>query len=175
MSQPIATQLFFTGHNTPLKRYQSYFNETVLVEPEQKVSNENKQTILCHSVGLVKALLWCVENNNISNVKIIAMDPPDLSQVSIKTKIESMIDDKLLKLYKSFLEDDILSKFSEIGIADSSRCGERSFSNSIIVFRNSKNKDHKDMKLYSAIHYYSEDTHYPYMVKKILKNVLAQL
>ena len=62
--------VIFPGKNTPIKRYRSYFRGYNLreIEPGEKPS-----IILCHSIGITRALEYCT-GNDVLNTAIICMD-----------------------------------------------------------------------------------------------------
>ena len=156
--------LFFTGHKTPFKRYKSYFQTIDLIpDPDPDLgpgglspwyidhieSADQKIGILTHSIGLVNALIYC-SSTKIKPKIILAIDPPDISRLAIQNKLnDSKLPDDLRVIYEKFIK-----------IIDA---GDEFLDFPICLFRNIKNKDYTDTKIYSSLNYYPSDTHYPYM------------
>ena len=158
--------LFFTGYQTPLKQYKSYFSMSTLVE-----NDKNHDKCITHSVGIIKAIIWAY-NNNIK-LTILAIDPPDLSSDVINSKIQDeKLDTPLRELYKEYVSQNIdISKYK------------------IYIFRNKKNETYGDNNLYTQVNvrskkesseyeknieYYKDDTHYPYTIKHIRDKIISK-
>jgi hypothetical protein len=151
--------VFFTGYKMHSKRYTSYFPELNMVYDSLPSNNEYFDIILTHSVGIIKALNYCFENK-FRPLIIIAMDPPDISEKTIRERYNDM-DYNLKKIYDNFYSNVIdISAYP------------------VHVIRNRKNIGYTDKDLYKDIYFYDQDTHYPYQIKairdkivKIVKNI----
>jgi hypothetical protein len=89
----------FSGYKVSPKRYNAYLAD-IIIDPTD--AKDVKQ-ILTHSVGLVKALLFC-QDKNLSPQLIVAMDPPDLRVEAIRAKL-SILNPDLQTLYIRFLKE----------------------------------------------------------------------
>jgi len=88
--------IIFPGKNTPLKRYRSYFSKYNLRE----ITDEDKpNVILCHSIGIEKALNHCIKHN--LNPRIVCMDG-----VEIKIKIPANIEIIMFRPVNKYVESD---------------------------------------------------------------------
>lgn len=146
--------LFFTGFKMPFKRYKPYFPGLDLINPDIDIDIENidnkdkKISIMTHSVGLIKALIFCM-NNKINPVIILAIDPPDISEHVIAQKLNNLeLPDDLLVIYRQYNELVAINGFPDLQIH---------------LYRNIKNKHYMDKIYYESVCYYESDTHYPYM------------
>lgn len=133
------------------KRYISYF-------PNQKITfnitSDQPSMIITHSLGLINALIYCSEIKSTS-IKIIAIDPPDISLDSIKERFLNMPYD-LKEIYKKYLDNNInISHYN------------------VYLFRNIKNLNYLDTPLYKYKEYYKKDTHYPYEDKLLRQRILS--
>jgi hypothetical protein len=113
--------IFFPGKNTPLKRYKSYFKPYILTE---NCNDSNHSVIVCHSIGIDKAL----QQNR--EFPIIALDPTHLCVGN--------------RVVKSWINS---KRYGNIEID-----GEN-----------------------ITIEWYSEDTHYPYQIKRVKDRILSQI
>jgi len=145
--------LFFTGYKTPSKRYKSYFpKEKFIFDPPSTLSFPIR-VILTHSVGLVQALNYCCETKS-QYVKIVAMDPPDISKKAINERFNTLADD-LKEVYKRYLDNNL-------NVVDYN----------VHIVRNIKNINFSDKEFYKSTYYYSKDTHYPYEDKYLRDKII---
>lgn len=157
--------LFFTGYKMPFDRYRSYFPKlNHIPDPipdeviRQITSNDPAAiNIMTHSVGLVKALIFCMINE-IKPTIILAIDPPCISEEEIVKKLDDNdLPQDLKNIYDSYIRLINEKMFPWIPIC---------------LYRNMKNKDYSDSRYYNELNYYPSDTHYPYMVKKARDQIL---
>jgi len=154
--------LFFTGYNCPFKRYGSYFPKTIEFIPDPSPSDpcftdgQTKIKIMTHSAGLVKALIFC-SLTGIRPRMILAIDPPNISEQVIRTKLnDGKLPSDLYSIYEKFLS---ISNKEEI------------FQIPICLYRNQKNQ-YLDTDIYKSLHFYQTDTHYPYMIRSHRDQIL---
>jgi hypothetical protein len=156
--------LFFTGYNCPFKRYRSYFPKTIEFIPDPSPSDpcftdkQIKINIMTHSVGLVKALIFC-SLTGIRPIIILAIDPPDISEQEIQIKLSNGglgLSPDLCSIYEKFMS-----------ISDK----EEIFQIPICLYRNQRNQC-LDTNIYKSLHFYQTDTHYPYMVRSHRDQIL---
>ena len=154
--------LFFTGYMMPFKRYKSYLpNIAMIPDPVEPIdSNDCQISALTHSVGLVKALIYCLKHGVKFKV-ILAIDPPDISDSEI---IKKLNDQNLPNSLKTIYEEYIYLR-RNMTILDSDI--------PICLYRNIKNKDYMDSINYSSLNYYHSDTHYPYTDRSLRDQILG--
>jgi hypothetical protein len=165
--QPILMiNLFFTGWNQSPKRYKSYFPTIEFIyDPlptlQSNLIDEEHQTqfkAMTHSLGLVKALIYCSSCNIKSRPMIIlAIDPPDISVHAIRVKLNQGIPQDLHAIYQLYI--DLVEKNQIPPIP-------------IHLYRNKKNEKYLDTDIYRSLTFYQSDTHYPYMVRSHRDQIL---
>lgn len=144
--------LFFTDYKTPSKRYKSYFPKHDLTF-DPNTDQKDGCIILTHGVGLIKAINFCVKNKTRPS-RIIAINPPDISILSIISKYSKLLDE-LQSIYGEYLKNSV-----------------DAYSFNIHCFRNINNAGYLDKVYYKGIFYYQENTHNPYEVKQLRDKIL---
>ena len=92
--------IIFPGNNTSIKRYRSYFPKYNLYSPREITLGDKPNVILCHSIGILNALNYCIKHNIIPT--IICMDG-----VEIKDPIPENIRICMFRPIDKFVESDI--------------------------------------------------------------------
>jgi len=146
--------LFFCGYKMAPKRYTSYFKDLPMTFDPTTTENKEPCEIMTHSVGLVRAILFCLKND-MRPTKIIAMDPPDSSPEAIMARFDTLPPD-LKPVYAEFL---------------AAKPNLKEFN--IVCWRNAKNRGFSDH--YASINYYELDTHYPYENKKLRDDIMREI
>jgi hypothetical protein len=90
--------VLFSGYHVPEKRYKAFL-PGIVIDPNQL---GEEQSILTHSCGIIKALLFC-QIHSFTPKMIVAMDPPDVSKAAILARLPELPHD-LQVLYQKFLE-----------------------------------------------------------------------
>lgn len=164
MMNQMTINLFFTGYKTHFKKYESYFpNLNFISDPvpsniiECIKSTEYVLKAMTHSVGLIKALNFCMING-IKSMKILAIDPPDSSDEEIIKKLnDENLPIDLRIIYNEYMELKKVNDFPKVQIC---------------LYRNRKNMKFNDIKYYDELNYYLIDTHYPYTLKKLRDQIV---
>jgi hypothetical protein len=142
-------KLFFTGWKFPSKRYQAYFpTMNFIFDPvTMPYAKDEDIVILTHSVGLIKALIFCKEQK-INPRVIIAMDTPDISLLAILDRMQ--INEAILNNY--------YVKFMDLQI-------DPQLFNIISFRQKSKKLEFQDCVFYKLNQYYAQPTHNPFEIK----------
>lgn len=147
--------MFFTGHKTAPKNYLAYFpKQSFVFDP---TTAQECKHIVTHSVGLVKAILYCLKFE-IKPTVLVALDPPDLSIEAVQARFPTL-PAELKLLYTDF-------------ILALTKIDWRAFP--IYCMRDSRHQC-LDTPCYTEIFYYKEETHYPYQIKHLRDKILARL
>jgi len=138
------------GYKTPIRRYQPYFPSYILRTLKECNPND-VDVVLVHSIGLVNCLCWCKMNN--VKPKIIAMDPSSILSADVTQRI--LDNNDLTPIFETY-------ESLKINPADYE----------IVAFHPERLKDKQYP--YKTV-WYTQDTHYPYMISSLRDKIVKEL
>lgn len=155
--------VFFTGRDAPVKKYQHFLEKIScqIVDPENKI--EDIDLIIAHSLGVIKALDYCV-TFGLKPKKIISIDGTYLSYNVLRQLPD------LPEVAKKYLDD----RYAWPCPVELWRFLEMPFSPLNLNFRQARTLD--DFKSpYEKIYLYSEGGHWPFENKSFRVKFLSAL
>jgi len=166
------TLLLFTGHKVPAKRYKGLIDHldtrNVIVigtdDPEPKLDILECPIIVGHSVGILRALVYC-HKNGIGPRRVISLDGSYLNRELLK-------DSERTDLFQDYIDSDVDPRNYGIHLfRHIKNVNTENYLNA-----NQSNKDAMNDTDYASVYYYTEKCgHYPFESKRLLNLILAKI